>query len=200
MLSLLQTAGASRNLSAVRAKIFQEHVRHFLTSQKDKGDWKAYLLGGASKSDLISDPSVALDVSLPNICYHFIDAEEVVPNAFGHCKLVLWIPCSEEYNVAMDYIITEGTEVYFIKCSWSSSPEVLVQGETPDAGLFPLADALARNGFNTNGELNFVHVTDIYNSMKCTSGPLKIGRSKRGVTAAQRARVKQYVVAHVPKF
>jgi hypothetical protein len=105
------------------------------------------------------DGGAGLDVHIgANKAFHYNDIKDLKPGEPGEC--VLWRPRSKT-NAAVDFIITKDRQVYFLQCTVRNTHDIVVRTSTDkNPGLFQQADVLARHGFETACELNFVHVTE----------------------------------------
>jgi hypothetical protein len=213
-LRLVEVLAAARDeteLAEFRGRLLEALVyQHMLTSKA--GWWVARSLDGGA----------GLVVPLPGKkARDYDDIDELRPGESG--EPLLWRPRSQT-NAAVDFIITEGRRVYFLQCTVGNTQDIVVRTFTgKNRGLLQQADALMRRGFDTAGELNFVHVTEAATEPVYIAGRLTLGKAKarvpegsgepgseasmtgsgeatagyrRGgeaVTDADRARVKQFV-------
>jgi hypothetical protein len=108
--------------------------------------------------------------------FDYDDIDELMPGKSG--EPLLWRPRSKT-NAAVDFIITEGRRVYFLQCTVRKTHDIVIRTFTgKNLGLLQQAHVLARRGFDTAGELNFVHVTEAATEPVYIAGRLTVG--KRG--------------------
>jgi hypothetical protein len=167
-LRLVEVLAAARKrpeLAAFRGHMHEALVYLHISSKA--GSWMARSLDGGA----------GLFVPLPGKeARDYDDIDELRPGESG--EPLLWRPRSQT-NAAVDFIITEGRQVYFLQCTVGNTHDIVVRTFTrKNPGLLQQADVLARRGFDTAGELNFVHVTEAATEPVYVAGRLTVG--KRG--------------------
>jgi hypothetical protein len=166
-LRLVEVLAAARKrpeLAVFRGRLLEALVyQHMLTSKA--GWWVARSLDGGA----------GLFVALPGKeARDYDDIDELRPGESG--EPLLWRPRSET-NAAVDFIITEGRQVYFLQCTVGNTHDIVVRTFTgKNRGLLQQADALARHGFDTACQLNFVHVTEAATEPVYVAGRLTVGK------------------------
>jgi hypothetical protein len=161
----LAAARYEPELAAFRGRIHEALVYQHISSKA--GSWAARSLDGGA----------GLVVPLPGKeARDYDDIHELEPGEPG--EPLLWRPRSQT-NAAVDFIITEGRRVYFIQCTVRNTHDIVICTFTgKNRGLLQQADVLARHGFDTAGQLNFVHVTEAATEPIYVAGRLTVG--KRG--------------------
>jgi hypothetical protein len=165
---LLEVLAASRDtpeLAVFRGRMLEALVCQHISSKA--GTWRARSLDGGA----------GLDVPLPGKeARDYDDIGKLEPGEPGEC--VLWRARSQT-NAAVDFIITKDRQVYFLQCTVRNTHDIVVRTSTgKNPGLLQQADVLARRGFDTACELNFVHVTEAATEPVYIAGRLTEG--KRG--------------------
>jgi hypothetical protein len=165
-LRLLEVLAAARKrpeLAVFRGRMLEALVYQHISSRA--GSWTARSLDGGA----------GLFVPLPGKeARDYDDIDELRPGKPGEPSL--WRPRSET-NAAVDFIITNGRQVYFLQCTVSDSHDIVVRTFTgKNRGLIEQADVLMRHGFDTAGDLNFVHVTEAATEPVYVAGRLTVGQ------------------------
>jgi hypothetical protein len=174
---LLEVLAASRDepeLAVFRGRMLEAMVyQHILTSKA--GTWRARSLDGGA----------GLDVPIPGKkARDYDDIGKLKPGKPGEC--VLWRPRSKT-NAAVDFIIAKDRQVYFIQCAVRNTHDIIIRTFTgKNRGLFQQADVLARRGFETAGELNFVHVTEADTEPFFVPGKLTLGEANAKARAGSK--------------
>jgi hypothetical protein len=162
LLRVLKAARKQPELATLRGRIHESLVHQSMSSSA--GMWTAQSL----------DSEGARLVPIPGRASFIYDRitdlkpmESDVP--------VLWRPRSKT-NAAVDFIITLGRQVYFIQCTVSNTHDIVIRtSKSENPGLLQQADALAKNGFDTAGELNYVHVAEAETEPLYKKGRLIVG-------------------------
>ncbi len=183
----MQTTRGDATLAGFRGVVHENFVAKHAASAG--GSWVARSLSGGEDVKTIPLSTSGTVTTFDNI-------EELVP---GPADMpTLWRPRTPNYP-ATDLVLTVGTEVFFLQYTVASTHSVALRTEKGPPGLLQQARVLAQCGFDTAGELNFIHVTEAHTAASYTAGALTGGGGRSGEVSDQdRKRVQQWVVGFTP--
>lgn len=187
MINFMQATRGDATLAGFRGVVHENLVARHASSVG--GSWMARSLSG--RQDRLEIP-----LSKSGSVTTFDNIEELAPGPAD--TPILWRPRITNYT-ATDLILTVGTKVFFLQCTVANTHLVALRTDSGPPGLLQQAGILAKRGFDTGGELNYVHVTEARTEAVYTTGALTGGGGKSGeVSDRDRKRVQQWVVGFTP--